>query len=624
MSLVGDSGLEHPIQSEATLLEDDDPAEGNLSFPLLEVNEMSLSTFSSICVEEEVEKFLVDVEPQPLTSKDDLAIVSSISLIFKEECFLEYPCIQKQRLEYDLPSSEKLLERDFLSILEHSSSLLAPANTDCVIPGTLPILEDVQVLDVDSPLLGDILYSQKLLELESCDEMQQEEVRLNGFEELIISQELAPMDNIFKSLHVPILPDCLIMRPLYAMVEKVLMNLKPCPPSASDGIYLDWHLLEKDGCKDAVLSSGQNMLEVIELLSLESDWDTAAAEKVVYNFIFGECLTDSSCDECCKEPLNMLSDGCSVLDTCLSGASSCMPSNDTCRMPETERLAFECNSNGVSFLRKSMSTFDDLDFFLNPSKATAGNSLINAAEVHGGMTLKVPTCGSLAEVSWSEHHSGPWTIKIYLVKLSDEIVSVAESLKECYLGLLEGDARFKTAHKSLSEATDSYSLLKVPKQVFMDCMKNANSETPDLIQCAEYVGVFATLCAIKQLAWYMCFYGLQPARLYIDKLCQLDGFKSRLSRLRYIVSSVDGTLQGPIITSHPSLSVIREVLLSNSNPKGVKALILAERIFWQCVKSLLTSMGLSFHELKIWQVNGSPTVNMENLLDKDCLLASFE
>ncbi|KAI4340877.1 hypothetical protein MLD38_025673 [Melastoma candidum] len=620
MSLVVDSSLGHAIQSEATVQGDDDLADGNLAFPHLEVNEMSLSAFSIICMEDELEKFLPDVEPLPLTLKDDLA--TSNSLTFKEEYFLEYPCNQNQCLEFNLPSRENLYDGEFLSILEGSTFLIALANRDYILPGTLPILEEVQVLDVDCPLLVDILQSQKLLEFESCDEMLQEEVRLDRFQELIISQELAPVCNVFKSLHVPVLCDSSIMRPLSTIVEEVLMNLKACPPSASDGIYLDWRLLAKEGYEDGSVSFGQHMLEVIELRSIDSDWETMAAEKLTRDFIFGECSTNKSSEQGCKGPLGMLSDECSVFNDCLTGGSSCRPSNE----PETERLASELNPNRASSLQKSMSTFDDLDFFLNPSKATTGNSPINAAKVHGETNIKVPpTCVSQAEVSGSEHQLGPWFIKIYPVKLSDEIVSIAEILKESYLSLLERDSRCKASHKSLSEATDSYSLLKVPNQVFMDCMKKANSENPDLIQCSEFVGVFATLGAIKQLAWYMCFYGLPPARLYIEKLCQLDGFKSRLSVLRHVMSSADGTSQGPDMSSHPSLSIIREVLLTNCNTTGgVKVLILADRIFWQCVKSLLTSMGSSFYELKICQVNGSSNVNMENLFNKDCLLASFE
>ncbi|KAJ7974201.1 Protein SHORTAGE IN CHIASMATA 1 [Quillaja saponaria] len=85
--------------------------------------------------------------------------------------------------------------------------------------------------------------------------------------------------------------------------------------------------------------------------------------------------------------------------------------------------------------------------------------------------------------------------------------------------------------------------------------------------------------------------------------------------------------------SHPSLTVIKEILQSNIKRSSLKALIVAEKFFWWSLKSLLLSLGLSFNEIKNFHANQPDLCNntvefrnaeMKDLLASDCLLVSPE
>ena len=74
---------------------------------------------------------------------------------------------------------------------------------------------------------------------------------------------------------------------------------------------------------------------------------------------------------------------------------------------------------------------------------------------------------------------------------------------------------------------------------------------------------FVVLCAIKQAAWYLCFYGLHPAFLYLDKLCQnLEYLKSKLGFLQSLIKDEKGKVDNNVTMAHPSLTIVKEILQS--------------------------------------------------------------
>ncbi|KAJ0099162.1 hypothetical protein Patl1_20117 [Pistacia atlantica] len=137
------------------------------------------------------------------------------------------------------------------------------------------------------------------------------------------------------------------------------------------------------------------------------------------------------------------------------------------------------------------------------------------------------------------------------------------------------------------------------------------------------------------MAWYICFYGIHTARLYVDKLCKsLDCMKSRLGFLQSFIVEADGKVDEETTRSHPSLLVIQEILHSNTSQSNLKVLILADQVFWWSLKRLVVSMGLSCNELQNFYTHvdqpdalhdsGSKKSKMDGLLNSDCLLVSHE
>ncbi|KAL9324111.1 hypothetical protein ACSQ67_008968 [Phaseolus vulgaris] len=144
---------------------------------------------------------------------------------------------------------------------------------------------------------------------------------------------------------------------------------------------------------------------------------------------------------------------------------------------------------------------------------------------------------------------------------------------------------------------------------------------------------FIVLCAIKQAAWYLCFYGLHPAFLYLDKLCQnLDYLKSRLGILKSLIEDEKRKVDNNVTLAHPSLKIVKEIFLSYIKRDSLKTLIVAEEVFWSSLKNLLLSVGLSFSEQNAhnrdhpYANNGREEADtkMRELMISDCLLVSHK
>ncbi|XP_062001396.1 protein SHORTAGE IN CHIASMATA 1 [Rosa rugosa] len=429
--IVEDLKSEYPMDQNAYSFEDDGSCQDQMPsyqipFPMLEANEIPLQNLTALSMEDELSSVYENIEPQHLVQSDNLN--GKELLGSKEYGMLELlsdNCLSKPCVGSDLGSLNIPPEMDLLSMVEMShiqgNIIYQGASIGSRFQSACPVVfQEFQILDLDSSLIFEELFkAQTANEPETCDWM------FNGdksFNNLIVSPELALVDDTFKSLPVPVLNDNERMSSSYVVIEEKLTDVKPQPLSASDRIYLDWHLLEKDStCHD--YSCQKKMLEDMNPLSIGSYWDSFDDGKF-YDLVFsddaventeemelqvflsdaipmltghlGDASTRLSCDNFpltkkaehidkkgsvdglnkdeSKEFQELLSDGIDIHTGHIGDASTKL-SDGNFLQPKNRQQKEKKGAERASFLFKSMSQFNDIDFFLNPRTAyTAGNS----------------------------------------------------------------------------------------------------------------------------------------------------------------------------------------------------------------------------------------------------------
>ncbi|TYI53070.1 hypothetical protein E1A91_D12G292800v1, partial [Gossypium mustelinum] len=553
---------------------------------------------------------------------------------------------------------------------------------------------------VETPQADGNLNLQITHEPEACNHMFKEDLNFKSFSELVVSHELVLVDETFKSLPIPVLSDHGRLRLPCTVIEELLSDLKPLPLSASDGIYLDWYILEDDKCSSKVHALFQNMMEEIDASSIDFEQESFEGRKLVSDFIFSDDALTGSATEQYEEVPNVTFDRVPMLnDNLMAVASNKLQDNGFPKPGNSKQLA-EKDDKRASLIFKTMSQFNDLafflnhqkssarenagpeamssnpkaelpnvssgrsveacesaglqsqvngpDFFLNPQKssaredaAPAARSFNRKAESPNGLSgHSVEACAYTGlplqvngldfflnpQKSSTRDNAGPAAMSfnpraelpnvssghsVEACASTDDILALIENFEKCYLAILQNETELISF---LGE--DRYELLSLPKKKLMDCIKKKMARR-NTSHGDEDIMAFVTLCAIKQMAWYMCFYGINAAHLYVDKLCRSLGcINSRLSFLHSLIEDARGKVDKEITTSHPSLCVIREFYM----------LILAEQVFWWSLKSLLMSMGLSWNELSSFCTNANPSgaYKMDSQLISNCWLVSQE
>ncbi|KAK9292633.1 hypothetical protein L1049_020608 [Liquidambar formosana] len=384
---IKDITSEYCMEQNTYLLEDAGSIQGqnhlhHCTFPLLEVDEISLGILTSLPMEDELPLVLENIEPRHYTQKDNLMVdgkelLGSVDANMLDD-FSDH-CLMKCA-EYEMACPNIFLEMDFISITEtshiqrNSAFHQGTSDGDSFFSVSPVLFQEFQILDLDlSQFLEIFSNSQTIDEPDTCDQMFKEDMNLRNFNELIVSHELVLIDDAFKSLPIPVLLDHENIRSLNVIVEEILAELKPLSLSASDGIYLDWHLLEEEKCNHDIYSTYQSMLEV-NTCSIDSDLKFIDDGKWILDFIFaGDTPTGPNTGES-KEVLNLFPAGVSMLNGNLSGVSSSKLLGDGCAKWGNGELLSDSNTKRVSLLFESMSKFNDLEFFLNPQKATAGGN----------------------------------------------------------------------------------------------------------------------------------------------------------------------------------------------------------------------------------------------------------
>ncbi|CAD5334679.1 unnamed protein product [Arabidopsis thaliana] len=581
-------------------------------FPLLEVDEVNLSELSSLSVLDKVFTVLETIEPQDTNAGSSL-IINSKELIGSKDYdlldVLSTDCYLNKSGQSDVVPEDEFSEMDIVTILEISNA--EEFQGKVAVPVTY---EEFQILDVDISDVFDIfLCLQKAIEPEICYGMFSKEMNFKDFDELVVSSELAFTDDAFKSLPTPILHDYEMTRSLEFIYEDVLSKIKPQSLSASTDIYLPWNLLEERNHNHC-----DYPFEEIVTFNIDYNWEASEGDKWVYDFIFSE---DAFCEplvEKCTEPFY----GISNLDEHAPVNTSHGLLENPFRKTGARDCAVDDNAKKATLLFKSMSAFDDLTFFMDPKKAVIEDNLESRVEAAKTTNHKCMSIDSKASCRSGGMHPNPKTEEMILhsVRPSENIQALVGEFVKSYLTLVKDES------ENLSE--DKLKLLSISKGKLTDCIRKANVHKTQLADDKTFT--FALLLAIKQMTWYMCFFGIHVAYIYLNKVCRSSNpMKIGLHTLYSAVETEHKSDETDITRSHPSLAVIQGILQSEFARGNSKALLLAEKVFWSSLKRLLMSMGLSYNDLN----SPSPSGNRPNVHEaielgflpiSDCLIISYE
>ncbi|KAJ9164171.1 hypothetical protein P3X46_023777 [Hevea brasiliensis] len=434
---VEDVTLEYDMDVRACVLEDDDSGHEHMNFhcnlfPLLEVDEISLRTFTNLSMEDELLSFLENMKTQWSQNdnllRDGKELLGSMQYDVLE--LLSNHCLSKQCLETELASTETNLVMDITGMVEKTDSAYCSLSTSPF------VFQEFEFLEVDSSQIYEVFFKMQATdEPETSDWMFRADKNFKNFNELIVSCELALVDDTFKSMLIPIQSDHDKIRSLHAIVEEILAELKPKHFSASDGIYLDWHLLEDDKCNSKILSLYQNTLE-LDLHNIDFDWESFDKGKWVVDVILSDEALNGPKVEEHKESLVILSEG--VSSDQLMGVASSMVLDDKCsKSGNWEHLGKE-NAGKEMLLFKSMSKFNDLEFFLNPGKVTGGDISESAVKEHGTNAIS-PKEGESHSILQVEKNMDDQKLKEVLNVLPTEnkhyatTSEAADKVEPCYM-----------------------------------------------------------------------------------------------------------------------------------------------------------------------------------------------
>ncbi|KAM1487946.1 hypothetical protein ACFX2I_001958 [Malus domestica] len=226
---VEDFHSEYSTDQKAYMFEDDcsykDQMHFYQNFPVLEPNEITLPTFMGLSVGGELSSVYENIEPQQWDKKDKLNGEELLGT--KEYGIPEYLL----DLRSDLGSLDIIPEMDLLSMVEmpliQGDITYQGASTVASFQSLSPVVFEVsQILDLDSSHHFEVLIcTQTANEPETCDWMFSGDINFNT---LIVSHELALVDDTFKSLPVPVLSDHEKICSSYVVMEETL-TYRCCP-----------------------------------------------------------------------------------------------------------------------------------------------------------------------------------------------------------------------------------------------------------------------------------------------------------------------------------------------------------------------------------------------------------
>uniref|UniRef100_A0A7N0U8W8 Protein SHORTAGE IN CHIASMATA 1 n=1 Tax=Kalanchoe fedtschenkoi TaxID=63787 RepID=A0A7N0U8W8_KALFE len=545
-------------------------------------------------------------------------------------------CVKLENLEME--GTDLVLEKDFIRmnenqlLQERSACSVEKLDGYYYISLTPVVFQEMQLFDIKkSPNIDVFLdYTNTDKPLNLCS-LAKENLSVTTFDELIVSYELVLTDDAFRSLPVPMVSDQKAITLMQDIIWKVLAEFKPQPLSVSNDIYLDWHLLEDhkfnsdtSGLCEKLLDAFDNHhtdlelvlydeeMSIFYLISEDTEIESVNEEcKVSLNFVPGACFTSPG-------NISGVGVGKRLLSIPISGKGELLPS----KFADVE-----------SIITKSVPQFTDLELFLNPQEATFGMKRVFGGKQFNrsvnGLSDDPNDCILLDTVPAKPLHH--LDLRIHPMPLSDNILTLVSYFQKCYLAIIESITLLKTTHISFPFG-DKSKLLRLSKQDLVTEIGAIIAQSTSGRD--ENILALLTLCAIKQLSWYLCFCGIHATHSYLDKLCStLEFLRLRLCFLQSLISDALIETGKDITRSHPSLAKISEILSSKPSVSESKILIVIEQVLWSPLKILLTSIGITFKEVhhhmpsnhqEPFAISDLSKAMTDFLLNADCLIITHK
>nr|TKW40587.1 hypothetical protein SEVIR_1G255500v2 [Setaria viridis] len=537
---------------------------------------------------------------------------------------LAFVCEDAPRVEYqaDKPITAKdVAEMDLVRIndnilLEKKSALypLKPDGTCSDLPCSI-LLEEVEIIDFPSDDAFKMLVQSEKAEMNASDEIFKDDFdQARSFYESVVSSELTLVDDKFKSLPTPILTDDKAVRSMLLPIEEVLCSLKPLPLSAADGIYLDWHLLSEGPCSRESCSTHASMVEEVKPCGLSSELQISCQQTPALGIDFLEEYQRSSKlqhedmrNKIYYVPEPISHDPSAKLET----AQKYKQESDV-----TGHSHMEKSSEKASTLFESMSRSNVRNYYLNVKNVT--NKVRNNENVS---TLDIPPSKQQA-VPFSIRPKVDKLIEIHPVSLSDLIRGLIKDIHVNYTSALQESTYFR---HFFSDGQG----LSISKQKLLELITGEGSEGLYNPCKDEDKMDLIVLYALKQVAYYLCFFGLHAAYLYIGNLTgSFQNIPETLRNIQCCIGEARLKAEKQLFESHPSLSDIEAILRSNTQI-GQKILIVSDRAFWLPLGRKLTAMKMTSAEVGTYPSAtysdpvvkaNSKTWMLEELWKSDCIL----
>ncbi|XP_020084935.1 protein SHORTAGE IN CHIASMATA 1 [Ananas comosus] len=492
------------------------------------------------------------------------------------------------------------------------------------------MLQEVQIIDYPSDNVSEIFSNLETAKMDVSDQMLEIDTDFAGsLYESMVSSELALADDTFKSLPTPIISDDKAATLLTTTISNMLHSLKPHPLSACDGIYLDWHLLLEGTCNHEICSTYASMVEEVNRYNLTSELQIDFREMVAtdIDFLDDSCESDSIIN--CEEVPTMLQIGGPQVHHQSAAAEIAQKQKHEIPSTKSTEKSGIINSEKFPFLFESMSQSNDLNFFLDVRKGSTRkvceneNSRRGKCSTQPAISLKGPSKGGVT----SHKNPGQWNIMVHQIILSDDIRSLVGALHHSYLTILEESTYLSKVFPI--EELRSISKQKMQELIVCEAEKQFNTGCK-----YKEAGELVTLFVIRQLAYFLCFFGLHIAHLYISNVSRsIEEVPSRLTAFESLIEDARLKSERQLIESHPSLSYIEKILRSNCLSDR-KILVVGEKVFWLPLTRKLTEMKIKYHEVKnnrsttseLGTSDSSWFTNflLEELLHSDCLLISID
>ncbi|KAK1284003.1 hypothetical protein QJS10_CPB21g00504 [Acorus calamus] len=358
--------------------------------------------------------------------------------------------------------------------------------------------------------------------------------------ESLISSELALVDDTFRSLLVPVCCDDNIMVSTTAIFKGVLCKLIPYSVSASDGVYLDWHLSQDEACNRDVCCMCRKLLEELNIDRTAYLPQPSIPDMGVIDFVNLDETLEGTCTFQSKEiPSELPFVGTEFIETAAKPTTSHEPREEISH-PECRDRNPILSFGRVSSIQDSESQYNDLDYYISARRG--GTKRRSESGIKDNAMGKVEPsvvssedstmpCASLEMDSQKQH------IEVHQVMLCGQFLELIEEIQKSCISIFQNDI---VLEKDCScPAGDVLKLMNLPKQELVNLITGKTKQSS--------------------------------------------------------ASASEGGEK--IIESHPSLTVIEGILRSNSSLNSKKVLIVADQVFWLTLMEKLTEMGISYHEI---------------------------